>query len=297
VTVRRGVATTLGLLGMLLLPGGCVVNHPAPHPHYVLGEPYQSGGIWWYPRDSYAFDETGLAAVFADDHPYLTADGEVFGQGAFAAAQPTLQLPSIARLTDLQTGRSLLVRINDRGTPTPGRLVQVTRRVADALGMSRDAVAQVRLTILPVPSQAAENYVGGAPLPHMEAAPRGVVQSAALAPLPGAREEAGRSVAVAPGASAQATEPAPLRLPESVTQGAPHPGRLWVRLDTFQAYEYAAIQRARLIGLSPRIVSERDGNTESFRVMAGPYDSVGQADAALYQAIRGGVPDARIVVE
>jgi rare lipoprotein A len=293
VTAFRVIAA-ISLLSTLL---GCATNEPTPHPHYVLGDPYRSGGVWWYPRDSLDFDETGLAAVYSGDHPYLTTDGEVFGQGAFAAGEPTLQLPSIARLTDLQTGRSVLVRINDRGTPTPTRLVQVTRRIADLLGMPRDGVAQVRLTILSVPTQEAESYVGGAPLPHVEAAPRGTVQSANLAPLPGARQEAGRTVAAASAASASATDPAPRRLAETVTRGTPHPGRLWVRLDTFQSYEYAAIQRARLFGLAPRIVSVLDGGAESFRVMAGPFDSVAQADAALYQAIRGGVPDARIVVE
>ncbi|HEY1931855.1 MAG TPA: RlpA-like double-psi beta-barrel domain-containing protein [Acetobacteraceae bacterium] len=288
------VLASVSLLCTLL---GCATNEPTPHPHYVLGDPYQSGGVWWYPRDNLGFDETGLAAVYSGDHPYLTTDGEVFSQGAFASGQPTLQLPSIARLTDLQTGRSVLVRINDRGTPTPARLVQVTRRIADLLGMPRDGVAQVRLTILSVPTQEAESYVGGAPMPQVQAAPRGTVQSTDLAPLPGARQEGGRTVAAESVASAPPNDPAPQRLPETLTQGTPDPGRLWVRLDTFQSYEYAAIQRAKLSGLAPRIVSVLDGGAETFRVMAGPFDSVAQADAALDQAIRGGVPDARIVVE
>lgn len=290
---RRGLVAALTVLALLV---GCVTNEPAPHPHYVLGNPYQSGGVWWYPRDSLDFDETGLAAVYGDDHAYLTTDGEVFNQHAFAAGQATLQLPAIARLTNLQTGRSMLVRINDRGRPVPTRLIQVTNRVADLLGMPRDGVAQVRLTILPEPTELAEERVGGAPQPRVEAAPRGAVQSADLTPLPGVRQEAGRAIAAAT-TTAPAADPAPQRLPESVTQETPRPGRLWVRLDTFQSYEYASVQRAKLIGLAPRIESVTDGGAESFRVMAGPFDSVSQADAAVYQAIRSGVPDARIVVQ
>jgi rare lipoprotein A len=287
-----------GIVSALCLLAACAVNEPASHPHYVLGQPYQSEGVWWYPRDSYDFDETGLAAVYSDDHPHLTTDGEVFSQSAFAAAQPTLQLPSVVRLTELQTGRSVLVRINDRGTPTPDRLVQVTRQVADSLGMPRDGAAQVRVTVLPVPTEAADEQVGGMPMPHVERAPRREVLSATLAPPPGARQEIGRAVLASNITTSSPADRVAERLPETVTQGTPHPGRLWVRLDTFQSYEYAAIQRAKLVGLPLRIEpAASSGGGEGFRVMAGPFDSVAQADAALYQAIRGGVPDARIVVE
>ena len=286
-----------GITAALCLLGGCAMNEPSPQPHYVLGKPYQSGGVWWYPRDSYNFEETGLAAVYSGDHPDLTTDGELFSQSALAAGQPTLQLPSIARLTNLQNGRSVLVRINDRGTPTPGRMVQVTRRTADLLGMERDAATQVRLSVLPVPTEAAEERVGGMPMPRVAAAPQRDVVATMLAPPPGTRQETGRTVV----ASSLATAPAPdltnQPLPETVTQGTPQPGRLWVRLGSFQSYEYAAIQRAKLIGLPVRIQSASESSGERFRVMAGPFDSVAQADAALYQAIREGVADARIVVE
>ena len=270
---------------------------PAPNPHYVLGAPYQANGFWWYPRERLDLDETGLAAVYPSGHPPLTSDGEVFGQGAFAAAHPSLQLPAIARLTDLETGRSVLVRINDRGNPTPHRLVEVTRRVADLLGIPADGVAQVRLTVLPAASQAAADRLPGAPLLPIAAAPRGVVQAAALAPPPGARAEAGRAVAATPTASAADAPAAPERLPETVTQGTPHPGRLFVRLGSFEFYEYAAIQRARMFGLSPHIDSVFEGKVQTFRVMVGPLGSVDQADSALDQALRANMADARIVVE
>ncbi len=286
-----------GVTAVLCLLAGCTTNEPAPHPHYVLGDAYEAGGVWWYPRDSYDFNETGLAAVYSDDHPDLTTDGEAFSQSALAVGQPTLQLPSIARLTNLETGRSVLVRINDRGTPTPGRLLQVTRRTADLLGMERDGATQVRLTVLPVPTEDAEEGVGGAPMPQVAAAPRRDVSSTALAPPPGARQETGRVVVASSLATTPTPDLSPQPLPETVTQGAPQPGRLWLRLGGFQSYEYAAIQRAKLVGLPVRIEPASDSSGERFRVMAGPFDSVAQADAALYQAIRGGVPDARIVVE
>ena len=294
-----GMAVALGVcvaLGMLLV--GCQKPAPQANPHYVLDRPYQSGGTWWYPRESHDLNETGLAAVYSDDHPVLTTDGEVFGQGALAAAHPTVQLPAIARLTDLETGRSVLVRINDRGTPTPRRLVQVTKRIATLLGMPADGVAQVRLTVLPGPSEAAEQHVTGAPQLPVATAPRGEVVSASLPPLAGSRQEGGHDLmAVAAQPAAGAAAEIPDQLPEAVTQSLPQPGRLWVRLDTFQSYQYAAIEQARLAGLGPRIERVFDGRERSFRVMIGPLGSVAAADEAVDEAIRGGVVDARIVVE
>ncbi len=282
-------------LGTLL--AGCQKPPPQANPHYVLDRPYQSGGTWWYPRESHDLNETGLAAVYPDDHPPLTTDGEVFGQGALAAAHPTVQLPAIARLTDLETGRSVLVRINDRGTPSPRRLVQVTKRIAALLGMPADGVAQVRLTVLPGPSEAAEQHVAGTPHLPVAAAPRGAVSSASLPPPAGARQESGRAMLAVAAQPAGATPEMPDHVPETLTQGPPRPGRLWVRLDTFQLYQYAAIEQARLARLAPRIEQIFDGREESFRVMIGPLGSVAAADVAVDQAIRAGIADARIVVE
>ncbi len=123
---------------LLAVAAGVVPPRRRPsNPHYVLGAPYQADGIWYYPRESYELHETGLAAVYGSGHPDLTADGEVFDQSALAAAHQTLQLPAIARMTNLENGRQVVVRINDRGPATPHRLLEVTRRTATLLGISQ----------------------------------------------------------------------------------------------------------------------------------------------------------------
>lgn len=290
------LATALGACALLLLLASCGRPTPQAHPHYVLGRPYRAAGIWWYPREQPHLDATGLATVYPDDHPPLTTDGEVFRQDALAVAHPTLPLPAIARLTDLQTGRSLLVRVNDRGTPSPRRLVQVTRRVARLLGMRRDSVAEVRLTVLPGPTATLQDAVGGAPQLAIARAPVGRVQASNLPPPSGVRQAPGR-IAAMPAMPAAAPAAPPVRLDGSVTREAPRPGRLWVRLDSFQSYQYAAVQRARLIGLDPHIESIFVNQEQSFRVMLGPFTDVSAADSALDRAIAAGVSDARIVVE
>jgi rare lipoprotein A len=281
---------------LLALAAASCHRAPPPSPHYVLGQPYQAGGIWYYPRETYETTETGLATVYSSDHADLTADGERFDQGAMAASHQTLQLPAIARLTNLENGRQLLVRINDRGPATPHRMIEVTRRVATLLAMPSNGVARVRLQVLPRESHEAADAVPGAPKLALTAAPRGEVQQSDLPP-PGSAAPITASAAPVAATEKAALAAPDTRLPESLTQGFADPGSLYVRLSTFHNFQYADIQRAKVGGLGARIVSERDGRLQTHRVIIGPFTTVQQADVVLDQVLRAGVTDARIVVE
>ena len=100
------------------------------------------------------------------------------------------------------------------------------------------------------------------------------------------------------GGSCTGTTVAPItRLPETVVQGTPDPGQLFIRLGTFHTYAYANIQRARVAGLGADIVSTREGRTRTHRVIIGPLATVQEADMVLDQVLQSGVTEARIVVE
>ena len=279
---------------LALLAASCH-RAPPPNPHYVLGQPYQSGGVWYYPRESYEATETGIASVYASDHADLTADGELFDPSAMAAAHQTLQLPSIARLTNLENGRQVLVRINDRGPATPHRLIEVTRRTATLLGFPTGGVARVRLQLLPQESHDVVDAAPGSPKLAVAAAPLEAVQRSDLPP-PGSVARVG-TIAAPVTATAEAGAVPVQRLPETLTQASPDPGSLYVQLSTFQNFQYADIQRARVGGLGARIVSTREGRVQTHRVIIGPFTTVQQADVVLDQVLRAGVTDARIVVE
>jgi rare lipoprotein A len=278
---------------------GCAGPPPKPDPHYTLGQPYQVGTIWYYPRESFNLDETGIAAIAKAGSPRLTADGELFDPTILAGGHPTIQLPAIARLTNLENGREVTVRLNDRGAGDPRRLVEITSRTAVLLAMAPGSVARVRLVVLPNESHAAADALAGAPSLAMTAVPRGGVEVAELPPPPGVRQGNGRAAPAA--AMVVAAEPArvapPMRLPETITQTVPHPGRLMVRLDTFEDFQYANVQRARMSGAGAQIVSMFDRRTHLFRVEIGPLPDVAHADAVLDQALAAGIPDARIVVD
>jgi rare lipoprotein A len=290
------VRPALGLLLAFLAVVSCQRPPPA-NPHYVLGAPYQAGGVWYYPRERYELQETGLATVYPSGHPDLTTDGEVFDQTVPAAAHQTLQLPAVARLTNLENGLQVLVRINDRGPATPHRLIEVTRRTATLLGFPAGGVVRVRLQILPMESHQVAEAVPGAPMLELTPAPRGAVQQSELAPLGALVAMNAAAPSVLPQSPAGSGAPANLRLPETVTRGSPDPGSLFVLLGTFQTFEYADILRARAGGVRARIVSTREGRAQTHRVIVGPLTSVQEADVVLDLVLRAGVTDARIVVE
>ncbi|MBN9559494.1 MAG: septal ring lytic transglycosylase RlpA family protein [Alphaproteobacteria bacterium] len=293
---------------MLVLPlalAGCATPRPAPYPHFVLGDAYQAGGVWYYPHESFNAEQTGLASIETGAHAALTTDGEIFDQTALAAAHQTLQLPAIARVTNLENGRQVVVRINQRGPASPARLIAVTRRTAELLGFADAGVARVRLQVLDAESHAVADPLRGAAGPTLAiaAAPRGEVTEMALAPPAGAVQAS--QVRVVPGSpeptsidgSRRDLPTVPARLPETVTQTVPHPGSLYVQMGTFSRREFAERQRARAPGVNAAIERERIGRSETYRVQAGPFATVAEADAALNTVIRAGISDARIVVE
>lgn len=121
---------------------------------YQIGKPYKVAGRWYKPRENKRYDETGQASWYGPNfHGRRTANGEIFDQNALSAAHPTLPLPSYVRVTNLENGNSLIVRVNDRGPFVHGREIDLSRRAADMLGYINKGTARVRV-----------KYVGRAPL-------------------------------------------------------------------------------------------------------------------------------------
>ena len=121
---------------------------------YRVGKPYMVGGRVYVPEEDVNYREEGLASWYGDDfHGRLTANGEVFDMASLTAAHPTLPMPCYARVTNLGNGKSLIVRVNDRGPYHGNRLMDVSSRAAELLEFKGNGVARVRV-----------EYVGRAPL-------------------------------------------------------------------------------------------------------------------------------------
>src|ERR1700724_3164012 len=121
---------------------------------YRIGKPYTVAGRVYVPEEDTEYREEGLASWYGDDfHGRLTANGEVFDMASLTAAHPTLPMPCYARVTNLSNGKSLIVRVNDRGPYHGNRLIDVSNKAAELLEFRGNGVARVRV-----------EYVGRAPL-------------------------------------------------------------------------------------------------------------------------------------
>ncbi len=139
---------------------GGSAHYSSPHPIYKVGAPYQVDGVWYYPRVDYSYDKTGVASWYGEQFEgRYTANGEVFDLNRLTAAHRTLPMPSVVEVTNLQNGRSLRLRVNDRGPFADGRIIDVSRRAAQLLGFETAGTAEVRVRILPVQSIAAAEAV------------------------------------------------------------------------------------------------------------------------------------------
>src|SRR5437868_12296928 len=121
---------------------------------YRVGKPYIVAGRIYVPEEDVNYREEGTASWYGDDfHGRLTANGEVFDMGSLTAAHPTLPMPCYARVTNLSNGKSLIVRVNDRGPYHGNRIIDVSNKAAELLEFKGNGVARVRV-----------EYVGRAPL-------------------------------------------------------------------------------------------------------------------------------------
>jgi rare lipoprotein A len=121
---------------------------------YRVGKPYTVGGKVYVPEEDVNYRAEGLASWYGDDfHGRLTANGEVFDMASLTAAHPTLPIPSYARVTNLTNGKSLIVRVNDRGPYHGNRLIDVSNKAAELLDFKGVGIAKVRV-----------EYVARAPL-------------------------------------------------------------------------------------------------------------------------------------
>ena len=121
---------------------------------YLVGRPYTVAGRRYYPAENPSYTAVGMASWYgAAFHGRRTANGEVYDMASLSAAHPTMPLPSYARVTNLENGYSVIVRVNDRGPYHAGRVMDVSSRVADVLDMKAMGTAKVKV-----------DYVGAAPI-------------------------------------------------------------------------------------------------------------------------------------
>jgi rare lipoprotein A len=275
---------------------------------YKVGNPYQIEGVWYYPAEDWNYEETGIASWYGEAfHGKDTANGESFDLNAITAAHRTLPMPTIVQVTNLENGRSIQVRVNDRGPYARGRIIDLSRRSAQLLGFEGQGTAKVRVKILvPETIQAASlaRRNGGddqavAALDPPKPAPLPPVAAQPLAPPPGARAAAPRPVQPlpAPPPATQLTAVAPpptdkvVVVPVKSTQ-------IFIQAGAFSQPDNANRVKSRIEQLGTvKVTGVRTQGIDMYRVRLGPIPSVEEADRLLSQVVGSGLAEARIVVD
>jgi rare lipoprotein A len=279
--------------------------------HYKVGQPYQIGGNWYYPKEDYSYDETGIASWYGDDfHEKETSNGEIFNKNELTAAHKTLPMPSLARVTNLDNGRSIVVRINDRGPFSGARIIDVTQRAAQLLGFEAQGTAKVRVQVLADESKAIADAMRryGSPAPETKmasatttaSAPLSSVTSQKLDPPPGYTE---RQPVVAP-------EPLPSKAEAHVMMQTIKPvpeykqlqvsgkNKIFIQAGAFTQLDNATRLQRQLkpVGLVS-IADVMLKGVKFYRVRLGPVADVAEADRLLKKVTHAGASNARIVVD
>ncbi|HMU49066.1 MAG TPA: septal ring lytic transglycosylase RlpA family protein [Geminicoccaceae bacterium] len=186
------------LLGVLALAlAACSSSGPDEPPStptvagsgtYKVGKPYKVSGRWYYPKTDPSYDRIGTASWYGEDfHGLKTANGEIFDMNRVSAAHPTLPLPSLVRVTNMENGRSIVLRVNDRGPFVDDRLIDLSQAAARELGYERNGLAKVRVQFVQIADDAAAPVTAKAqrrvaPRPPVVAEPEPVI-AAASAPV------------------------------------------------------------------------------------------------------------------
>ncbi len=324
----RTLAGALALLAVLpLLTSGCgrggreaglserVVPLGQPVPKgggvYKLGNPYQVSGRWYTPREDANYDRVGIASWYGElFHGRRTANGEIYDMTALSAAHPTLPLPSYARVTNLSNGRTMVVRVNDRGPYANNRIIDLSQRSAELLGFRQRGTTPIRVT-----------YVGPAPLSGDDSYERNVLASqtwlqyasAETKKLAGVTPVFSTTIAKTPPRSAAPAVASAGSKPSvsdamtvgSIPAGRPAPPRepaepdlkdpVFVQAGTFRDKDNAERLRNRLAELGPvDLLPASVSGTNYYRVRMGPFARQEIVDEALRQAEAAGAVGARV---
>lgn len=258
--------------------------------HYLLGDPYEVAGRWFTPREQPNYDKTGLASWYGEAfNRRMTSNGEWFDMDQLTAAHPTLPLPSYAEVTNLNTGATIIVRVNDRGPFVGKRIMDLSKRSAIALGYKQQGTAPVRV-----------QYIGPAPLndngTHLMAMNRELKNGTPLRQMiAAANGSAKQTYQVAQTEAVQEvqddSEPV-----QQIEQTPPSVVHYYVQAGIFADPDNAERLRQEFVNIGPVQVAELTGlDGPVYRMRVGPFDNLDDAQVALNQVYGYGLPDAQLL--
>ena len=264
---------------------------------YKVGKPYKIQGTWYYPAVNYSYLEKGVASWYGPKfHGKKTANGETFDMNAVSAAHRTLPMPSIVRVTNLNNGRSLKLKVNDRGPFAKNRIIDLSRRAAQLLGFEREGTALVRVEIVADESlrfallaqKQIKSYPATVPQKIKVVSLSGTPHSAQPLKIGNDKEPRNTIKSVRKPPFRAKVEMLPIKAVK----------KIYVQAGAFVYPELAEKMRKLLAPVGQtRVIEAVIGKRKYFRVQVGPAGSVSEGDKLLDLVIASGYPKARLVVD
>jgi peptidoglycan lytic transglycosylase len=305
-------ALALALAGCGTRGGSTNVAAPNGNGFYKIGNPYQIDGAWYYPAVDWSYDKTGIASWYGPDFDgKYTANGERFDMNALTGANPTLPMPSIVEVTNLDNGRTIQLRINDRGPYARNRILDASRRAAQLLGFETNGTAHVRVRLLQQPTLQAQLLAQRNGGPDVERP----TQLAAAEPVTAVNTQVLASPASQPAPAAEAP-PAPTPRPatahltlvtpaEAATPNvhliktpAAAGSKMYIQAGAFSRIENAENLKAKLARFGAvNVDTVQVKGASIYRVRIGPIATTAQADRLLNDVISSGVTQARVAFD
>lgn len=287
---------TGAILALVALCAACSSRGPdgssasLPSGNYKVGRPYQINGQWYYPEYDPAYSKVGTASWYGDAfHGKPTANGEVFDKSRITAAHPTLPLPSIVKVTNLENGRELTLRVNDRGPFVNDRLIDLSEAAAAELGYQKRGLAKVRVEFLELaPAR------GTRPEPTTVNAARTAPSAPAAAPVIARDGYAGPAIPGGRSVQMASIEPAPQ--PARAASGCVTSGPQWVQVGAYTETTKLHLAANSLDEIaSLRIEPVMIGGQAAIRLRLGPAADRNAAIGMLDQVRARGFDDAYLV--
>ncbi|MEO0391815.1 MAG: septal ring lytic transglycosylase RlpA family protein [Pseudomonadota bacterium] len=286
--------------------------HPHRGGHYKVGLPYTIKGITYRPKVDYGYDEVGIASWYGPGFDgKLTANGEIYDQDLLTAAHKTLPMPSLARVTNLENGRSVVVRVNDRGPFAPGRIIDMSDRGAKLLGFHRQGITKVRVQILAEESRIMAAAAQGKTVPrYTGSAQISGAPGLTAPPVPGRKPIASTNVAHMQNAPSPTVAmakltvagvtvaPPTIEIPQFGGDNRTNTSSLYIQLAAFSDPSNAERARQNISHLGASGIYRADlAHGTYYRLRLGPIADRAEADRLLAQAVQSGYAQARITVD
>lgn len=273
---------------------------------YFVGKPYEVAGEWFTPKEQPGYDKKGTASWYGEAfNRRKTSNGEWFDMNRLTAAHATLPLPSYAKVTNLENGREIVVRINDRGPFVDTRVMDLSKAAASELGYLNQGTAKVRVQYLgpaPLNDNGGRHLMAmnteldrGTPARNLIAAADRRKGKSSSGDVTVAQAKPAKKAAPAPAVETVAYQPPP----EAAVPAVAAPSgevSYFIQLGSFADGGNAARARDQFSAIWPVQFIELSGAAGPvYRVRLGPISDADDAQTALSDARSAGFADARLI--